>query len=127
MERPVALRAVQWVFPRDYPADLPSPMIETVREVAAGLGVALTDTYEDNHDDVGGGDPRLQVWRFYLRVPDIGQPAGPVRDVDTLTDHWVMLASAWPVTWSSPGTITRFCRHRPRRQARPAARTPPGS
>jgi hypothetical protein len=88
---------VQWVFDRRYPADLPSPVVETVREVAAGLGVALTDAHEDNHDDAGGGDPGLQVWRFYLRVPDVGQPAGPARDRDALTDHWVMPTSAWPV------------------------------
>ena len=97
LERYDRVWCVQWVFPRDYPSDLPRPVIETVREVAAGLGVALTDAHDDNHDDVGGGDPRLQVWRFYLRVPDVGQPVGPVRDVDTLTDHWVMPASAWPV------------------------------
>lgn len=83
LERYDRVWCVQWVFPRDYPSDLPRPVIETVREVAAGLGVALTDAHDDNHDDVGGGDPRLQVWCFYLRVPDVGQPVGPVRDVDT--------------------------------------------
>lgn len=88
---------VQWVFPRGYPADLPRAVIETVREMAAGLGVTLTDAHDDNHDDVGGGDPRLQVWRFYLRVPDVGQPAAPARNVDAPTDHWVMPATAWPV------------------------------
>jgi hypothetical protein len=97
LERYDRVWCVQWVFPRQHPAELPGPVIETVREVAAGLGVALTDAHGDNHDDIGGGDPRLQVWRFYLRAPDVGQPAGPARDVDALTDHWAMPASAWPV------------------------------
>jgi hypothetical protein len=97
VERYDRVWCVQWVFPRRHPAGLPSPVIETVREVAAGLGVALTDAHGDNHDDARGGDPGLQVWRFYLRVPDLGQPAGPARDVDALTDHWAMPASAWPL------------------------------
>jgi hypothetical protein len=39
----------------------------------------------------------LQVWRFYLRVPDVGHPTEAARDIDALTDHWVMPTTTWPM------------------------------
>jgi hypothetical protein len=87
---------VEWEFPANLGGRLPTGVVDTVSEVAAGLGVLLTDAHTDSHDDGDGGDSDLQVWRFYLRVPDVGQPAAPARPVDADTDTWVMPATAWP-------------------------------
>jgi hypothetical protein len=87
---------VEWAFPAHDFIAVPDRVADDLQAAAAARSASLLEATDDAHDDIGGGDPDLMVWRFTFRIPDSAQPDQPSKPGYRDRDIWPMAPTAWP-------------------------------